>query len=135
MQRGLSRRGRATKSAHGAEWEAKPRWRIVRRGAIALGPGKADLLEAIGRQGSISGAARHLGMSYRRAWLLVAEMNGSFPRPIVATSTRRRAGARLTPEGQSALDLYRRIETKSLAAARADLRALRRLLRPDSRPA
>uniref|UniRef100_UPI00157561BC winged helix-turn-helix domain-containing protein n=1 Tax=Sphingomonas bacterium TaxID=1895847 RepID=UPI00157561BC len=49
----------------------------------ALGPGKADLLDAIGREGSISGAARALDMSYRRAWLLVDEMNRCFARRVV----------------------------------------------------
>jgi molybdate transport system regulatory protein len=125
-------RGAAERTGTGPRvaWQAKPRWRIVRRGAIALGPGKADLLDAIARHGSISGAAHRLGMSYRRAWLLVAEMNGSFRRPLVATSPRRRAGALLTTEGKAALGLYRRVERKSLAAARTDLRTLRRLLRP-----
>jgi molybdate transport system regulatory protein len=112
-------------------WDTRPRWRIARRGAIALGPGKADLLEAIGAHGSISKAAPALGMSYRRAWVLVATMNQSFARPLVATSARRRAGARLTPEGRKVLALYRRIERSSLSAARRDLDALEKLLRPD----
>jgi molybdate transport system regulatory protein len=110
-------------------WEAKPRWRIARRGTIALGPGKADLLDAIAAAGSISGAAERIGMSYRRAWLLVAETNRSFRLPLVLTSRRRSAGATLTAEGVEVLRLYRRVERRSLAAARIDLRALRRLLR------
>ena len=51
----------------------------------ALGPGKIRLLEAIGKTGSISRAGRALGMSYRRAWLLVDDMNRSFRAPVVAT--------------------------------------------------
>jgi molybdate transport system regulatory protein len=113
------------------EWNLAPRWRATRRGAIALGPGKADLLEAIASTGSISAAARRLGMSYRRAWVLVATMNDCFLQPLVATSRRRSAGAALTDDGRTVLALYRRIETKSLAAARRDLDALRRRLRRD----
>ncbi len=115
-----------------AVWEARPRWRVVGRGGIALGPGKADLLEAIETTGSITSAAKRLGMSYRRAWVLVATMNASFRRPLVTTSARRRAGAALTPEGRAVLALYRRIETRSLAAASRELSALRRLLRRSS---
>ncbi len=125
----------------GSSWSIAPRWRAVRPGgrprggttgpieAIALGPGKADLLEAIAGTGSISAAATALGMSYRRAWVLVATMNGCFVRPLVATTSRRSAGAALTPDGRAVLDLYRRIEAKSLAAARADIASLRRRLR------
>jgi|KBSSwiStaDraftv2_1062776.scaffolds.fasta_scaffold117923_2 molybdate transport system regulatory protein len=113
-----------------ADWSIAPRWRAVRPGAIALGPGKTDLLEAIAASGSISAAARALGMSYRRAWVLVATMNASFTRPLVATTSRRSAGAALTRDGRAVLALYRRIEAKSLAAARADIVALRRRLRP-----
>ncbi|HZN03995.1 MAG TPA: LysR family transcriptional regulator [Candidatus Polarisedimenticolia bacterium] len=111
------------------EWNVAPRWRATRKGAIALGPGKADLLEAIAASGSISAAARALGMSYRRAWVLVATMNACFVRPLVTTTSRRSAGAALTPDGRAALALYRRIEARSLSAARRDIGALLRLLR------
>jgi molybdate transport system regulatory protein len=110
------------------EWLARPRWRITRGAEIAMGPGKADLLEAIASTGSISAAASRLGMSYRRAWILVAEMNRCFARPLVATSPRRREGARLTPEGGQALRLYRRLERLSRAAARPVLARFGRLL-------
>jgi molybdate transport system regulatory protein len=109
-------------------WQARPRWRVTRGARIALGPGKADLLEAIEETGSISGAAVRLDMSYRRAWVLVATMNAAFRRPVVATSERRRAGALLTPAGKRVLRLYRRIEAASIAAARRDVESLRRLL-------
>ena len=116
-----------------ADWEARPRWRLSRRGAIALGPGKADLLEAIAGTGSISAASRRLGMSYRRAWLLVSTMNRCFRRPLVATATWRGKGAWLTPEGVRALRLYRRIETGSLKAMATPLSELRSLLEPGRR--
>jgi len=66
---------------------AKPRLRILLGAEIAIGPGKADLLEAIARSGSISAAGRELGMSYRRAWNLVEVMNRSFRAPLVETLT------------------------------------------------
>lgn len=111
-------------------WTASPRWRISRRDEIALGPGKADLLAAIDRVGSISGAARELGMSYRRAWLLVETMNQCFRRPLVSTSSFRRRGAALTDVGKEVLALYRRAEAASLAAARDALAELELLLVP-----
>jgi len=119
---------RASAADRSAAWSVAPRWRAVRRGTIAIGPGKADLLAAIAASGSITGAARALGMSYRRAWVLVATMNRCFARPLVATTARRSAGAALTPEGRRVLGLYRRIERRSLAAARRDIAALRRML-------
>jgi len=112
-----------------AAWEARPRWRITAGDDIALGPGKRDLLRAIEATGSISGAAAALGMSYRRAWMLMDEMNGCFARPLVETSRWRRGGAALTPAGVRALGLYDRIEAKSLRAAGEDLARLRRMLR------
>jgi molybdate transport system regulatory protein len=124
-------RRRPDPASRAKEWELAPRWRVTRRGAIALGPGKADLLDAIAATGSISAAARRLGMSYRRAWVLVATMNACFLRPLVSTSRRRSAGAALTDDGRAVLVLYRRIEAKSLAAARRDLDLLRRRLRRD----
>ena len=76
---------------------------------IAMGPGKADLLEAIAREGSISAAGRAMGMSYRRAWLLVDAMNRCFTKPLVETHPGggKQAGAKLTQEGEVALAAYR----------------------------
>jgi molybdate transport system regulatory protein len=76
---------------------------------IAMGPGKADLLAAIGREGSISAAARAMGMSYRRAWLLVDTMNRCWSERLVETGPGGpgRAGARLTDSGARALAAYR----------------------------
>ena len=110
-------------------WAARPRWRVVRGSTIALGPGKADLLEAIGEAGSISSAASALGMSYRRAWLLVETMNSSFVRPLVTTSGFRGKGASLTAEGRKVLRLYRDMEKKSTESARRQVAALLRLMR------
>ncbi len=59
----------------------RPRLRVLLGAAIAIGPGKADLLDAIAASGSISAAAKRMGMSYRRAWLLVDTMNGCFQGP------------------------------------------------------
>ena len=76
---------------------------------IAMGPGKADLLEAIARTGSISAAGRAMGMSYRRAWMLVDTMNRCFSAPLVATHPGggKQAGAKLTAQGEAALAAYR----------------------------
>lgn len=78
---------------------------------IAMGPGKADLLDAIAAHGSISAAARAMDMSYRRAWLLVDAMNRCWRTPLVATAPGRGSGggARLTPEGHAVLADYRRL--------------------------
>src|SRR6188768_2685407 len=87
---------------------AKPQIRIMFRKAIAMGPGKADLLKAIDASGSISAAARSLGMSYRRAWLLVDTMNQSFKAPVVETLTggQKGGGARVTDTGHEVLRRY-----------------------------
>ncbi len=82
--------------------------------AIAFGPGKADLLEAIGAHGSISAAGRALGMSYRRTWLLVDEMNRCWAERLVATDGRRGAG--LTDYGRTILSAYRALEAAINAA-------------------
>lgn len=80
--------------------------------AVALGPGKADLLSAISVAGSISGAARAMGMSYRRAWQMVDLMNRCWNEPLVETSPGRAqgGGARLTEAGIAVLDGYRRLQ-------------------------
>lgn len=95
-----------------------------------LGPGKADLLEAIARTGSISGAGRSMRMSYRRAWLLVDELNRMFRLPLVEAQPggAHGGGARLTEQGQEVLARYRSIEAEGLAAGQADIDALRALI-------
>jgi molybdate transport system regulatory protein len=100
---------------------------------IAMGPGKADLLEAIGREGSISGAGRALGMSYRRTWLLVDVMNRCWREPLVATMPggAAKGGARLTPLGEEVLERYRAlVEQASGVRCGKDWPALQGLIRP-----
>ena len=93
---------------------------------IAMGPGKAELLEAIRRTGSISAAGRDLGMSYRRAWLLVDSLNAAFAEPLVAKQTGGSGGggAALTRLGRDVVGRYRRIERRAASAGRKDLAAL-----------
>jgi molybdate transport system regulatory protein len=93
--------------------------------APAMGPGKADLLEAIDRHGSISAGARAMGMSYRRAWNLVDEMNRHFADAIVETAHGGPDnGARLTPAGREVLAAFRKLEARLFAAAPTDALAL-----------
>ncbi len=84
--------------------------------SIAFGPGKADLLDAIDAHGSISAAARALGMSYRRTWLLVDEMNRCWQDRLVATGRGGGGGARLTDAGRAVLAAYRALEAAIDAA-------------------
>lgn len=88
----------------------------------ALGPGKADLLDAIAREGSISAAGRALGMSYRRAWLLVDEMNRCFTDRLVETlpGGARERGARLSAAGRTMLAAYRALEATTAQVADGD---------------
>lgn len=106
------------------------RLRILLGEAIAVGPGKADLLAAIAAEGSISAAARTMGMSYRRAWLLVDELNRVFVGPVVVSETggRRGGGAVLTALGQDILRRYRAMEQRAAASVADDIRAFRALL-------
>lgn len=93
------------------------------REGLVLGPGKVDLIEAIDRTGSISGAGRELGMSYRRAWMLVDALNRMFDRPIVAASTggARGGGAVVTGYGHALAAAYRRIEEHTERAIKDEL--------------
>lgn len=81
---------------------------------IALGPGKVDLLEAIDRTGSISAAAREMGLSYRRAWVMVDTMNRCFGDPLVERSQggSHGGGAALTPAGRETVTDYRCLEAE-----------------------
>ncbi|BBK33492.1 molybdate transport system regulatory protein [Stella humosa] len=91
----------------------------------ALGPGKIRLLELIGAQGSISAAGRAMGMSYRRAWLLVDSLNQAFREPMVATQHGGSGGggAVLTAAGQALIARYRRMEAEVESAAGQHLAA------------
>jgi molybdate transport system regulatory protein len=118
---------KAVKSAGSA---LKPQIRIMFRKAIAMGPGKADLLEAIAGSGSISAAARKLGMSYRRAWLLVDTMNQCFDKPLVETATggSHGGGARVTELGHDVIRRYRDMDLKATAAVARELSEFARLM-------
>jgi len=109
-----------------------PRIRVIAGYQIALGPGKVDLLEEIDRSGSISKAARELGLSYRRAWTLVDTMNKSFRSPLVKGSVggKRGGGAHLTQLGKQMAKIYRSMESKSEAAMQSDWKVIQRSLKP-----
>jgi molybdate transport system regulatory protein len=95
----------------------RPRIRVVLADdTIVLGPGKADLLQAIAETGSIRAAAEELEMSYMRAWTLVRTMNAAFRSPLVEKERGGGAhgGATLTSRGERVLRLYRAMETKAL---------------------
>ncbi len=108
------------------------RVRIYREDSIALGPGKVRLLEAIASTGSISAAARELGMSYRRAWQLVEAMNQALVEPVVVTAKggSKGGGARLTPVGQTVIQNYRAMEAAASRAAAREIATLTALLAP-----
>jgi molybdate transport system regulatory protein len=100
-----------------------------------LGPGKIKILESIRDGGSISGAAREMGMSYRSAWLLVDSMNSQFKQPVVNTVLGGRGGgsAAVTPFGSALIERYRAMERATQRAIAKDLAAIERELRPASR--
>ncbi len=87
-------------------------------GDARIGPGKIALLEGIERSGSIAAAGREMGMSYRRAWLLVDAVNAMFDEPVVATAAggARGGGTTLTPLGSALVAAYRQVEREALAA-------------------
>jgi len=97
----------------------------------ALGPGKVRLLEAIEKTGSISQAGRALGMSYRRAWLLVDDMNNCFRDAVIAAQPGgvHGGGATLTAFGQQLVERYRAIEAEALVATRKHLHDLEAALK------
>jgi molybdate transport system regulatory protein len=114
-----------------AHYEVRPRIRVLRDdGTIVLGPGKADLLEAIAETGSIRAAAAELEMSYMRAWTLIRTMNGAFAEPVVekVRGGTDQGGARLSAAGKRVLRLYRSMERKARRAVGEDVRELRDLL-------
>jgi molybdate transport system regulatory protein len=104
--------------------------RITDGDHIAVGPGKVALLEAIERTGSITAAAKSLDMSYRRAWLLLDELNRSLRQPAVDCSQggRRGGGSALTDVGRRLIALYRHIEQTAETECRDDIRKLLGLL-------
>src|ERR1700680_1381382 len=101
----------------------------------AIGPGKVVLLEAIRDPGSISQAGRSLGMSYRRAWLLVDDMNRCFREPVVTAQPggAKGGGAAVTAFGKKVVQKSRTIETEAMAAAKPQLHDLEAAVRSPKR--
>jgi len=91
-----------------------------------IGPGKMALMTGILTHGSIAAAGRAMGMSYRRAWLLVAELNALFEKPLVVSKPGGKAGggAQLTAEGQAVLERLQALEARLATEASRDLAAL-----------
>lgn len=110
------------------------RLRIVLDTDIAIGPGRADILQGIKDTGSIAAAGRRMGMSYKRAWLLVEAINRSFEAPLVLASRGGRAGGKteLTALGEEVLSAYRRMEQLTEAAIKPEMKKLRRALRTNT---
>ncbi len=111
--------------------------RVLTSGPPAMGPGKAALISHIDRTGSISAAARAMGMSYRRAWQLVEALNDSFNKPVVITAVggKRGGGAHVTPFGRELARVYHRMEDRASAAIVADLKWFARRQRKSGRAA
>lgn len=112
----------------------KPELRVQVRIVPLIGPGKMRLLEAIDRLGSISAAARAIGMAYPNAWKLVDSLNRHFREPLVerVMGGRRGGGASLTETGRSVLGIYRSVEAKARIMFAGDIDALDQLLSPES---
>ncbi len=100
----------------------------------SIGPGKMRLLDAVAETGSISSAGRALGMSYRRAWMLIDDLNSSFSRKVVSTTLggKEGGGAKLTPFGLELVKRYRAIEASATKATRSHVAFLARAMRTDS---
>ena len=115
---------------HRLEIVLEPRIRILLRSSIAIGPGKAALLEGIADTGSIAGAGRRMGMSYRRAWMLAKSMNACFREPLIeaAKGGLGGGGARVTAMGREVLAIYRAMEDHAATAVIPDMEKLRKLM-------
>jgi molybdate transport system regulatory protein len=105
--------------------------RVMYGTEIAIGPGKVELLQAIAETGSISASAKRLGMSYRRAWLLVDTMNRCFREPVVVSATggTRGGGAQVTDFGRRALERFRAMRAAVDRALDPELARFSELLR------
>jgi molybdate transport system regulatory protein len=106
---------------------ARVRLHIHLDGEHSLGPGKVELLEGVREHGSISAAARAMGMAYRHAWEMIDDLSQGFGRPVVETASGGHAGggAALTKFGEELVRRFRAMETATNRAIARDLRALR----------
>ena len=101
-----------------------PRIRLLIGDTVALGPGKAKLLDIIDKTGSISAAAREMGMSYRKAWGLIDNINNDFLEPIVIKTAGGKGGggAFLSDDGREILNKYLEMEKKATQSITSDLK-------------
>jgi molybdate transport system regulatory protein len=115
---------------------ARVRVSIVFESGARIGPGKARLLESIRDTGSISAAARDMGMSYKRAWMLLDSINQTFTEPVTtaAPGGAGGGGAVLTAFGAEVLERYRRIQDRAAETAADDVAALARRAQPEAGP-
>lgn len=113
--------------------EQKTRFRIQIKHAVAIGPGKADVLQCIAETGSIAEAGRRMGMSYQTIWSLVNAMNRDFISPLVSTQRGGVAGGgtKLTELGEHILKLYRDVELKAQQAIEGQITELVSFIKPD----
>jgi molybdate transport system regulatory protein len=111
---------------------ARFRMRVTAGDTILVGPGKISLLEAIRDTRSITAAAKSMGMSYRRAWILVDELNRSLASAAVASAIggERGGGSALTDVGHELVEVYRRIEATAARACAKDIARLLDLVAP-----
>lgn len=115
-----------------AKLDPKTHFRLQIKHGVAIGPGKAALLEKILELGSIAQAGKAMGMGYRTAWLLVGSMNAHFKSPLVesARGGAGGGGATVTALGREVLTRYRAMERKALKAISGDVEKLASLIRP-----
>jgi molybdate transport system regulatory protein len=113
------------------------RFRVDFANGFSVGPGKIELLRAIEKCGSLSEAARSTGLSYRRAWLLVKDLNDTFAKPITITTVGGRAGggALVTPLGKMLISAYEQVDRHYREYAGVHLADLVSMLSPAKRPA
>jgi molybdate transport system regulatory protein len=119
-----------TKSTRAPAMQARLRVRVGDE--VALGPGKVELLELVAQTGSITAAARKMGISYMRAWTLIRTMNDCFEQPLVAAArggSKGGGGAELTDTGRRVLALYQAMDAECFEATRTKWKQLQKLLR------
>lgn len=111
----------------------KLRLKLTFDSGLTMGPGKADLLQGIAAAGSISAAGRRMRMSYKRAWMLVEEMNAAFEAPLVESSRGgvSGGGARLTEAGEVVLAHYRKLEAITFTQGAEEIAGITRLLKDE----